>query len=79
MLRPAMIAAVRRRFPELLDARLVEMDDGAWLDIVQWRSREAADRAAASIAEIPEAAAMAELLEEIVAFEHGVDREPAAR
>lgn len=29
------------------------------------------------MAAIPEAAAMAELLDEIVLFEHGVDREPA--
>ena len=76
-LRPRMISAVRERFPELLDARLVQLDDGSWLDLVRWSSREAAERAAASMAEIPEAAAMAELLDEIVSFEHGVDREPA--
>jgi hypothetical protein len=75
-LRPQMISAVRARFPELLDARLVQLDDGSWLDLVQWSSREAAERAAASMGEIPEAAAMAELLDEIVSFEHGVDREP---
>ena len=55
------------------------MDDGSWLDIAQWSSREAAERAAASIAEIPEAAAMTGLVEDVVSFEHGVDREPAAR
>jgi hypothetical protein len=77
-LRPRMIAAVRERFPELIEARLVQLDDGTWLDLVRWSSREAAEQAAASMAEIPEAAAMAELIEEIVSFEHGVDREPAA-
>lgn len=77
-LRPRMIAAVRERFPELIDARLVRLDDGSWLDLVEWTSREAAERAAASMAEIPEAAAMAELIEEIVSFEHGVDSEPRA-
>jgi hypothetical protein len=76
-LRPRMIAAVRQRFPELLDARLVQMDDGSWLDIVQWSSREAADRAAASMTEIPEAAAMMGLVE-VESFEHGHDREPAS-
>ena len=76
-LRPRMIAAVRQRFPELLDARLVQLDDGSWLDLVQWSSREAAERAAAAMPEIPEAAAMMELIDEIVSFEHGVDREPA--
>ena len=75
-LRPLMIAAVRDRFPDLLDARLVQMDDGSWLDIVQWRSREAADRAAASVAEIPEAASVMALVEEVMSFEHGVEREP---
>ena len=77
-LRPRMIGAVRQRFPELLDARLVQLDDGSWLDLVQWSSREAAERAAGSMSEIPEAAAMMELIEELVSFEHGVDREPAA-
>ena len=77
-LRPRMITAVRQRFPELLDARLVQLDDGSWLDLVRWSSREAAERAAASMSEVPEAAAMGELLEDIVSFEHGVDREPPA-
>jgi len=76
-LRPRMIAAVRERFPELLDARLVQLDDGSWLDLVRWTSREAAERAAAAFPEIPEAVAMGALLEEVISFEHGVDREPA--
>ena len=75
-LRPVMIAAVRRRFPELIDARLVKLDDGSWLDIARWESREAAERAAQAFPEIPEAAAMGELIEEVVALEHGVDAEP---
>ncbi len=75
-LRPRMIAAGRERFPDLSDARLVRLDDGSWLDLVEWSSREAAERAAASMSEIPEAAAMAELIQEIVSFEHGVDSEP---
>ena len=78
-LRPRMIAAVRERFPELIDARLIRLDDGSWLDLVAWSSREAAERADASMSEIPETAAMAELIEEIVSFEHGVDSEPRAK
>ncbi len=77
-LRPRMIAAVRERFPELLDARLVQLDDGSWLDLVQWSSRQAADQAAAAFADIPEAAAMSAFVDEIISFEHGVDREPPA-
>ena len=75
-LRPRMIAAVRRRFPELIDASLVRLDDGTWLDIVRWRSREAAERAATAFGEIPEARAMGDLIQEVVSFEHGVDAEP---
>jgi hypothetical protein len=77
-LRPAMVAAVRRRFPALLDARLVRMDDGTWLDVVRWSSREAADEAAAEFAEIPEAREMSALVAEVLSFEHGVLAEPAA-
>lgn len=75
-LRPRMIAALRRRFPEFLDAHLVKLDDGAWLDIVRWRSREAAERASAEFEQIPEAQAMAALVEEVISFDHGIDREP---
>lgn len=34
-LRPRMISTVRERFPELLDARLIQLDDGSWLDLVR--------------------------------------------
>jgi hypothetical protein len=77
-LRPRMIAAVRSRFPELQDAHLIQLDDGSWLDVVRWGSRESAERAAAAMQDIPEAAAMMELIEEIVSFEHGVERAPIA-
>jgi hypothetical protein len=46
--------------------------------VVRWDSRESAERAAAAMQDIPEAAAMMELIEEIVSFEHGVEREPIA-
>ena len=77
-LRPAMIAAVRQRFPDLLGARLVRMDDGTWLDIVRWRSRAAAEQAAAEFAEVPEARRMSELVEQVLSFEHGLLAEPDA-
>ncbi len=73
-LRPRMIAAVRDRFPDLQDAHLLQLDDGSWLDVVRWGSRESAERAAATMQDIPEAAAMMGLIEEIVSFEHGVER-----
>ena len=77
-LRPTMIAAVRQRFPDLLDARLVRMDDGTWLDVVRWRSRAAAEQAAAAFAEVPEARRMSELVEQVLSFEHGLLAEPGA-
>jgi hypothetical protein len=61
----------------MLDAQLVHLDDGTWLDIVTWDSREAAERAAAQFLAIPEAGAMAGLLEEVMSFWHGEGAEPA--
>jgi hypothetical protein len=34
---------------------LTKQDDGSWLDVVLWRSREAAEEAAQRIASVPEA------------------------
>jgi len=72
-----MIEALKARYPELLDARLVKLDDGTWMDIVRWSSREAAERAAASFSDVREARAMNDLIEEVMSFEHGVDAEPS--
>ncbi len=77
-LRPRMIAAVRQRFPELLDARLVEMDDGSWLDSCsEHRVRRPTAPRPPSMRS-PRLPPWAGLVEEILSFEHGVDREPAA-
>lgn len=55
--RPAMVAALREAFPAAMGAWLTRQDDGSWLDILLWRSREAAEEAAKRIAEVPEARA----------------------
>jgi hypothetical protein len=55
--RPEMIAALRRAFPGALAAWLTKQDDGSWLDIILWRSREEAEEAAKRINEVPEARA----------------------
>jgi hypothetical protein len=55
--RPAMIAALRARFPGCLAAFLNREEDGGWLDILVWRSRADAEESAAQIGTIPEAAA----------------------
>jgi heme-degrading monooxygenase HmoA len=53
--RPALEAGVREKLPGLLDIRLVRLDDGTYLDVLRWESREAADAAIARFAEVPEA------------------------
>lgn len=55
--RPAMVEAMRRRFPACLAAYLTREDDGGWLDVVLWRSRAEAEEAARLIDSVPECAA----------------------
>jgi hypothetical protein len=53
--RPAMIGALQRAFPGALAAWLCKQDDGSWLDVILWRSREEAEDAASRIDDVPEA------------------------
>jgi hypothetical protein len=55
--RPMMIAALRDRFPAFIAAWLTKEDNGSWLDVVLWRSREEAEQAAQQINDLPEARA----------------------
>ncbi|WP_245665963.1 antibiotic biosynthesis monooxygenase [Actinoplanes subtropicus] len=55
--RPAMVAALRTRFPGCLAAYLTKEDDGSWLDVLLWRSREEAEEAARHVNTVPECAA----------------------
>ena len=50
-----MINALRRAFPAALAAWLTKQDDGSWLDVILWRSREAAEDAARRVNDLPEA------------------------
>jgi hypothetical protein len=68
---PAAVAAIRDRFPGLVDARLARLDDGMWMDVWEWESLEAARTAAAGAPSIPEAAAMFAVIAEPLAMEHG--------
>jgi hypothetical protein len=54
--RPAMITALRQRFPACLAAFLTREDDGSWLDVLLWRSREEAEEAAKLIDTVSECA-----------------------
>jgi hypothetical protein len=53
--RPAMIDALQRAFPGAFAAWLCRQDDGTWLDVILWRSREEAEDAARRVDEVPEA------------------------
>ena len=53
--RPAMVRALREAFPGALAAWLTRQDDGSWLDVILWQSREAAEEAARRVDEVPEA------------------------
>lgn len=53
--RPAMISALRKVFPGVLADWLTRRDDGSWLDVILWRSREDTEHAARHVTEVPEA------------------------
>lgn len=56
-LRPVAINALRDAHGGLIEAWLVERDDGTFIDLVRWRSREEALAAAAAFPEIEAAQA----------------------
>jgi len=66
--RPALEAWVRQKLPGLLDIRL---DDGTYLDVLRWESREAADAATELFAEVPEAGEIHDFLQEGLAHHRG--------
>ncbi len=68
--RQAMIAALRRRFPGVVAAWLTQRDDGSWLDVILWQSREEAEYAARHVTEVPEAAAWFTHIGESRGIEH---------
>ncbi|WP_213010344.1 antibiotic biosynthesis monooxygenase [Paractinoplanes toevensis] len=69
--RPAMLAALRERFPACLAAYLTREDDGTWVDVLIWRSRAEAEESAAQIATIPECAAWLAHIAESGGIRHG--------
>lgn len=52
----------RQEFPGLLSATLGQLDDGSWVDVIVWRSREEAEEAARRYVEIPELASFMSLV-----------------
>lgn len=68
--RPAMIAALRRVFPGLVSSWLARREDGTWLDMILWRSREDAEYSARHVTEVPEAVAWFGHIGEAHGIEH---------
>ena len=69
--RPALEDGVRQKLPGLRDIRLVRLDDGTYLDVLRWESREAADAAIELFAEVPEAGEIHGFLPEGIAHHRG--------
>jgi heme-degrading monooxygenase HmoA len=69
--RPALEARVRAKLPGLLDIRLVRLDDGTYIDVLRWESREAADAAIEKFADVPEAGEIHDFLPEGLAHHRG--------
>jgi hypothetical protein len=68
--RPLMIAALRRAFPGLLGAWLTRRDDGSWVDLILWHSREDAVHAAEHVHGVPEAKAWFQHIAESHGLQH---------
>ncbi|MET0414501.1 MAG: hypothetical protein ABW022_00575 [Actinoplanes sp.] len=65
--RHALVAAIRRATPGLVQARLTRLDDDSWLDMWQWDSRDNL-RAAVTLAQsgrLPEAGAAFALVSDV--------------
>jgi ABC-type arginine transport system permease subunit len=68
--RPVMIAALRKAFPGLASAWLTKREDGSWVDVILWDSRESAEHSAAHATEVSEAAAWFGHIDEFRGIEH---------
>jgi hypothetical protein len=68
--RPEMIAALRQAFPGLLAAWLAQRDDGGWIDVILWQSREEAEHAAKHVDGVPAAKAWCRHIAESHGLQH---------
>jgi hypothetical protein len=59
---PALHAGVREELPGLLEITLLRLDDGSYIHLLRWESREAADAAIPKFGEVPEAGEIHDLL-----------------
>ena len=68
--RPAMLAALRKRFPGCLAGYLTREPDGGWLDVLIWVGPEEAAESARLISTIPECAAWLALIADSGGMRH---------
>lgn len=68
--RPDMLEALRERFPGAGEAHLARLDDGSWIDLIVWDSREQAETAQREVFDHPEIAGWFGHIDEVVAMEH---------
>lgn len=69
--RPRMLEEFRADRGGFIDARLVRLPDGQWLDIVSWRSPEDLAASRATGANLPGIRAFFAAIEEVVSAEEG--------
>ncbi|MEU7002606.1 antibiotic biosynthesis monooxygenase [Nonomuraea sp. NPDC046570] len=74
--RPAMLADFRADRDGFLDARLVALPHGEWLDVVEWRSAEDFALSRAKGANLPGIAAFFAAIDELVSTEEGAPAGP---
>jgi hypothetical protein len=68
--RPSVFELLRRDFPGVRAAHRARLDDGTWIDVVLWSSREEAEMAAREVMKKPEMAAFMRHVDEVLSFEH---------
>jgi Antibiotic biosynthesis monooxygenase len=71
VLRRADVEAVLASMPGFLDAELVRLEDGTWLDLVHWASLEQAKAAAEQFPALTEVHPWAALMDEVKVMTHG--------
>jgi hypothetical protein len=77
--RPAMLADFRADRAGFLDARLIRLPAGEWLDIVTWRSPEDFAASRAKGANRPGIAAFFAAIAELVSSEEGTEHDGSTR
>jgi hypothetical protein len=67
---PSLFALLREEFPGMRTAHRAKLDDGSWIDVVVWDSREEAEAAAREAMDRPQIAAFMRHIDEVLSMEH---------